>query len=515
MANFFRSSVTSFAQTLLGNESGLITAAGGVWVDAAPAITATTGSNQVVNDGYVYSYGALGPTMDIDGISFDLLNGETGLISGARPSGGVIDFDVSSAADIVNHGTIHTPDSDAIDFSHSDGGAVFSLTNTGQISASSSNAVDASLGTSYFYIVNSGQISARGRTMDLDADAVNSSYSVLINSGEITSFEGRAVDAAIGDTGTFKIINSGLISAEAEAIFSSTVRTTTVSLNNTGILETKTDGRAVQFGGGNDNFNNAGSVIGDVDLNVGNDTFNGRDGTVTGLVLGGDGDDRLIGGDGDDSLYGESDNDVLRGLDGEDELSGEAGDDTIDGGADDDMIFGGLGNDMLYGGSGNDLVNGGLNNDSVKAGTGDDTVIGGDGNDTVNGQAGNDMLIGDSGSDVIYGGRGDDTLEGGGRGDTLDGGVGDDVLTGGGAGDTFVIRRVNNGDDIVTDFQNGSDVVDISDLGILNFSRISSAGALDQTTDGVVIDLELLGGSGSITLNGVQIGDMNGTDFIF
>ena len=69
-------------------------------------------------------------------------------------------------------------------------------------------------------------------------------------------------------------------------------------------------------------------------------------------------------------------------------------------------------------------------------------------------------------------------------------------MTGGGGGDTFVIRRVGNGDDEVTDFQNGSDVVDLSVLGIQNFNELNNTlAALSQDQDSVIIDLEAAGGS--------------------
>ncbi len=309
----------------------------------------------------------------------------------------------------------------------------------------------------------------------------------IINSGEISATD----NAVFGAGSTFYLFNSGMIVSEIGfAVITGTI--TEANIINAGQIIGELNIR-----GDNADITNSGDIFGLVNLSGDTARFDGRDSDSANEVFGGLGSDTLIGGTSDDNLNGSEGNDRLFGSDGDDVLLGSAGDDS------------------LYGGAGSDDINGGLDNDAIKAGDGDDTVLGGDGNDIINGQAGNDMLMGDSGSDLILGGRGDDTLEGNGRGDTLDGGVGDDVMTGGGAGDTFVIRRVNNGDDIVTDFQNGSDVVDISALGILNFSRITNAGALDQDTDSVTIDLSLLNGTGSITLQGVQISDMNGADFIF
>jgi Ca2+-binding RTX toxin-like protein len=145
-----------------------------------------------------------------------------------------------------------------------------------------------------------------------------------------------------------------------------------------------------------------------------------------------------------------------------------------------------------------------------------DIVDGGPDNDTLMGNAGNDTLFGDSGFDTLYGNGGDDVLDGGGRADRIVGGKGDDTMTGGGGGDVFVIRRVGNGDDEVTDFQNGSDVVDISALGVQNFNALNNVfGALSQDTDSVIIDLAAAGGSGSIRLMGMTLADMDASDFIF
>lgn len=154
--------------------------------------------------------------------------------------------------------------------------------------------------------------------------------------------------------------------------------------------------------------------------------------------------------------------------------------------------------------------------DLFRGGAEDNYVSGGADNDLLAGYAGDDTLLGDTGFDTLSGGAGNDSLDGGGRNDRLGGGKGDDTMTGGGGSDTFVIRRTGNGDDEVTDFQNGSDRVDISDLGVQNFNQLNNQfGALSQTTDGVLVDLEAAGGSGSILLGGMTLADMDASDFIF
>jgi Ca2+-binding RTX toxin-like protein len=83
---------------------------------------------------------------------------------------------------------------------------------------------------------------------------------------------------------------------------------------------------------------NQGTINGDVLLSAGNDHFDGRGGTVNGLVYGGDGNDTLIGGNRKDYLAGGLGNDVLRG---------NGGDDLLDGGAGSDILRGGGGRDTF------------------------------------------------------------------------------------------------------------------------------------------------------------------------
>ncbi|AHF02168.1 hypothetical protein THIAE_00170 [Thiomicrospira aerophila AL3] len=73
---------------------------------------------------------------------------------------------------------------------------------------------------------------------------------------------------------------------------------------------------------------------------------------------------------------------------------------------------------------------------------GDLTIVGGDANDVISGGAGDDILTGGAGDDILTGGAGDDVFVW-----TLD-----DVV----AGQTFV--------DTITDFGNGADKIDVSDL---------------------------------------------------
>ncbi|MCA0304296.1 MAG: M10 family metallopeptidase C-terminal domain-containing protein, partial [Proteobacteria bacterium] len=102
------------------------------------------------------------------------------------------------------------------------------------------------------------------------------------------------------------------------------------------------------------------------------------------------------------------------------------------------------------------------NNSTAYGGAGNDTVQGNSGNDTLYGGSGNDSMTGGSGNDTMYGGSGNDTLSGGSGNDVLIGGYGADTLTGNSNNDTFRYLSVLDTNDTITDFNQGSDKIDLS-----------------------------------------------------
>ena len=86
----------------------------------------------------------------------------------------------------------------------------------------------------------------------------------------------------------------------------------------------------------------------------------------------------------------------------------------------------------------------------------------------------------------------------------------DDTLTGAAGIDIFEFGG-DNGNDVVTDFTNGEDLIDVTQL-----PTISSFSDLTITSDenGITIDLSAYGG-GTILLQGMSIGDLDASDFIF
>ena len=315
------------------------------------------------------------------------------------------------------------------------------------------------------------EVGPSGYVVSSDNDAFNIGLTGNLdfsNFGTISGFD--ALDVNNGDAVvTADIFNAGMMFAEDEAI-ELALGNGRADIFNTGSLIGEENGIDIETGGSTQRtfIHNEGLIQGQLGAVTSSGTAHNvtivNTGEMVGFVFFGDGDDTYMG------RYGHIDS----------------------------AVSGGNGNDVLRGGEEANELDGGADNDRLQGYGGDDTLRGDSGFDTLSGNAGNDFL------------------DGGGRNDQLNGGKGDDTMTGGGGSDTFIIRRVGNGDDEVTDFQNGLDRVDISALGVQNFNALkNSFNALSQTTDGVLVDLEAAGGSGSILLKGVTVADMDASDFIF
>lgn len=90
-----------------------------------------------------------------------------------------------------------------------------------------------------------------------------------------------------------------------------------------------------------------------------------------------------------------------------------------------------------------------------------DKLCGGDGNDFLSGNEGQDKLCGEAGNDTLYGGKDDDTLVGGEGDDLLFGDQGQDTLVGGEGRDQFVLNLESEGD-VILDFTQGQDFLQLS-----------------------------------------------------
>ncbi|WP_448563558.1 calcium-binding protein [Trichothermofontia sp.] len=168
----------------------------------------------------------------------------------------------------------------------------------------------------------------------------------------------------------------------------------------------------------------------------------------------------ITGTPGNDRIVGTIDSDLIRLLEGQDTTYGGDGNDTISGD---------LGSDLLIGNRGDDVINGGHGDDFIFGGKGSDTIYGDEGNDFIRGDLDNDFLYGGAGNDYLYGGKGDDNLYGGDGNDVLFGDRGNDVLTGGTGSDIFAIGP-DTDSDVITDFQNGVDLIGL--IGGLNYENL-------------------------------------------
>ena len=308
------------------------------------------------------------------------------------------------------------------------------------------------------------------------------------------------------------------------------------------------------IGGPGDDEINGGGGRDDLYGGAGDDTLNGGAGSDD--LYGGSGADTLNGGDGLDDLNGGSGADTLNGDAGNDWLYGDAGNDTLNGGPGDDWLFGdnypSHGDDTLNGGAGNDTLDGGRGNDTLNGGPGDDRLFGDVGADTLDGGGGDDEAIysgspagvtidlsatpdaegyvrgaggeaegdrlknienirGSDYADRLTGDGNDNALEGRDGDDTLNGAGGDDRLTGDGflddGADRFVFDA-GSGNDVITDFDPGVDMIEIRQAGVTFADlRIEANGGNARVSWGDA--------GQSITLTDVADTDLTESAFLF
>lgn len=121
---------------------------------------------------------------------------------------------------------------------------------------------------------------------------------------------------------------------------------------------------------------------------------------------------------------------------------------------------------------------------------------------------GNDLLTGQEAANGLNGGRGFDTLSGGAGDDTLAGGRHDDLLTGGADADVFRFGA-SNGRDVVTDYADGVDRLEIATAtGTAGFDSLARA----QVGADTVLTL---GDGGQVVLAGLALGQLDAGDIIF
>jgi Ca2+-binding RTX toxin-like protein len=129
--------------------------------------------------------------------------------------------------------------------------------------------------------------------------------------------------------------------------------------------------------------------------------------------------------------------------------------------------------------------------------------------DADQGAAAANTLLGGGNRDVLFGFAGADTLNGMGGNDYLDGGKGNDMLTGGAGADRFVFVT-GDGNDTITDFTHGSDVIDLHGYGVTDFATLETLMYQDGANLLIALDAQ-----NHITLQGVTIAQLSAGDFAF
>lgn len=143
----------------------------------------------------------------------------------------------------------------------------------------------------------------------------------------------------------------------------------------------------------------------------------------------------------------------------------------------------------------------------------DDILGGGGGRDYIDGDGGNDTISGGDDRDILWGGRGNDALDGGSGNDKLYGDEGNDTLTGGTGDDQFMFSGAF-GTDTVTDFTQGTDILDFSiyDVYDVTLSVVLNDDANGNAVLNVTTDHNNYTG-GTLTIEGVSSSELTVDDF--
>ena len=227
---------------------------------------------------------------------------------------------------------------------------------------------------------------------------------------------------------------------------------------------------------------------------------------------------------GPNIVYGLGGNDKIYVYSYSSTIDGGAGNDYISGSGNIDTLRGGLGDDVIGTGGGLDIVDGGAGNDRIISGGGAQKISGGSGFDIVDysssigrvevnlalttlqeggtySYAYGDVL---SGIEGVNGSNYADSIIGNSGNNTLTGRHGADKLTGGAGADIFKYNRITSSGsdsgataasrDLITDFVNGTDKIDLADLtGTLTFIGKSAFTGANQVNYAQVAGNTMIG----------------------
>ncbi len=520
MTSFTISTAVDTGQTLVNGESGVVTSTGAIDGFTTGTAIAMSGTVRITIDGLVagdtYGIASSGNTTARVTVGTNgTISGDTGVSSTS-----------SASFSVTNHGTISGASiglSSSTDF-FGDllAGHNFTLTNTGTISSLSGTAVFASTGDGITRINNSGTI--LGDTAAIRIEALNSSaINTITNSGTIQAMgpDGDALfvlqgtttltntgtvigDVVIAGTGsTTKVTNSGTISGDVSISGSATG----AALTNTGTINGNVGGTdykdvfrlsggtvtgSVMGGQGNDDYfvNNTGLILSEA-LNGGVDTVYSSVTWTLGanfeyLTLTGNAAIDGFGNNLDNDITGNNASNVLRGRGGNDVLYGDGGEDSLVGGAGNDIYFYDEEDSYAEG------AEGGTDRLVLEFGSPDTTLVmannierfstgGGTMNINVTGNASNNNITTADGNDTLNGTTGTDTL---------DGGSGSDLY-------------ITDGGDILIE-TDGIDTVQSSVSFSLGggFENLTLTGSTAITANGNDLSNRLIGNSASNNIDG-------------
>ena len=215
----------------------------------------------------------------------------------------------------------------------------------------------------------------------------------------------------------------------------------------------------------------------------------------------------------------------VTGSDFNDYIVGSGAVNTLLGGSGNDQILGGLGADQLDGGDGTGdhlnyvsstvgvTVDIGGNTASSGYAAGDqisgfEWLTGSNLGDSLTGSTLANRLFGRDGADSLSGLSGNDRLDGGNGDDTLNGGLGNDTLIGGTGADIFLFTDNVFGRDIISDWEDGLDRLDLRSIGLTHGSFSKS-----QVGDDTV--LTLIGNNAvKITFTDTLLAEIGVADFL-
>lgn len=308
-----------------------------------------------------------------------------------------------SQRDITNHGLITAQSisgaARTITFSNSPSG----LYNDGAILAVAPNSFAGAVkNDSSSVVANDGLIAAKGVTA-YTVWFTNAGQVLNGASGQILAEGRNAVGVILGrgqsTSTTVSVDNDGLIKATSTGPYASvavlyqSLSSETVRIENSGsligeyavyaqdyafsppqrskdMLVNEATGNiqgAIYLGMGDDVLQNAGNIIGYIDMDEGDDLVDTSVGSIDGVIYLGTGQDSFIGGAGQDVVVAERGDDNLLGGDCADLLLAGRGNDTLNGGAGNDGLYGEFGNDLIVTQAG-DKAYGGVGEDIVQAG---------------------------------------------------------------------------------------------------------------------------------------------------